>query len=181
MDEKGRIISLYLRTVRGIGEKECGALDEKEKSMLERSGERYVLKSEYRNRIKVVLVGGVFDLLHAGHIFFLNKAKALGDVLIISVGRDDHIRKKGREPLHGLDERVEVLNSLKTVDLAIPGMKDIKTEKDYLGTIQIVGPDVIALGYDQKGIPETGRAKIIRIEHSYRPNELKTSKIIKNR
>jgi FAD synthetase len=181
MDDKKGIIALYLKTVRGIGEKGYGALDEKEKSMLERSGERHILKSEYRNRIKVILVGGVFDLLHAGHIFFLNKAKALGDVLVISVGRDDHIRKKGREPLHGLNERVEVLNSLKMVDLAMPGMSKIKTEKDYLGTIQIVDPDIIALGYDQKGIPETGRAKVIRIEHSYRPDELKTSKIIKNR
>ncbi len=179
MHEKHAIISLYVKTVRGIGESELGALDEKERPMLEKNGERYMLKNEYRDRIRVVLAGGIFDLLHAGHIFFLKKAKELGDVLIVVVGRDEHIRKKGREPLHSLDERVEILNNLKMVDLAIPGSREIRDEKDYIDTITLVNPDIIALGYDQKEM-KNDSIDIIRIEHSYKPDTLKTSKIIRS-
>lgn len=180
MHEKHAIIGLYIKTVRGISESGLGAMDETERAMLEKKGERYVLKDEYRNKIKVVLAGGVFDLLHAGHIFFLKKAKELGDVLIVVVGRDEHIRKKGREPLHSLEERVEILNNLKMVDLAVPGSREIRDEKDYMDMISLVGPDIIALGYDQKEMKNSGNAKVMRIEHSYRPEALKTSRIIRN-
>jgi cytidyltransferase-like protein len=181
MDGKHAIKALYIKTLKGIGESQYPELNEDERAMLEKNGERYVLKEEFRNRIKVVLVGGVFDLLHAGHIFFLNKAKELGDVLIVSVGRDDHIRRKGREPLHGLDERVEILNNLRMVDLAIPGTERIKSEKDYLGILRIVNPDIVAFGYDQKVIPGIDSAKVRIISQSYKPHLLKTSKIIIHR
>ena len=89
------------------------------------------------------------------------------------------IRKKGREPLHSLAERVEILNNLKMVDLAIPGAREIKDEKDYVDTITLVKPDIIALGYDQKEM-KSEKVKVIKIKHAYRPEMLKTSKIIRN-
>jgi FAD synthetase len=180
MDGKHAIKALYIKALKGISESQYPELNEGEKAMLRKEGNRYALKPECRDSITVVLAGGVFDLLHAGHIFFLKKAKELGDVLIVVVGRDEHIRKKGREPLHGLDERVEILNNLRMVDLAIPGAREIRSEKDYINTIEIVNPDIIALGYDQKGMADVGRAKVVRVEHSYRPEALKTSKIISN-
>jgi FAD synthetase len=181
MDGKHAIRSLYIKTLRGIGESQHSELNEDERSMLRMEKGRYALKPEFREKIRVVLAGGVFDLLHAGHIFFLKKARELGDVLIVVVGRDEHIRRKGREPLHSLDERVEILSNLRMVDLAIPGTREIRSEKDYIGTIEFVNPDIIALGYDQKGMESIGRAKVVKIEHSYRPEMLKTSRIIKSR
>ncbi|MCX6773570.1 MAG: adenylyltransferase/cytidyltransferase family protein [Candidatus Micrarchaeota archaeon] len=179
MDGKHAIKEIYLKTVSGITDEEYSGLDPEKKEMLHKIGKRYVMKEEYRKRIVVVLAGGVFDLLHAGHLFFLKKAKALGDVLVVVIGRDEHIRKKGREPLHSLEERVEIVNNLKMVDLAIPGSREIRDEKDYVDTITLVNPDIIALGYDQKEM-KNDKVKVIRIEHSYKPDILKTSKIIRN-
>jgi FAD synthetase len=181
MDGKHAIKALYIKALKGISESQYPELSEGEKAMLQKNGSRYALKPEFRENVKVVLAGGVFDLLHAGHIFFLKKAKELGDVLIVVAGRDEHIRKKGREPLHSLDERVEILNNLKMVDLAVPGSREIRDEKDYMDMISLVGPDIIALGYDQKEIKSSGNAKVVKIEHSYRPDTLKTSRIIKSR
>jgi FAD synthetase len=179
MEGKHAIKELYLETVSGITDEDYNSLDPEKKEMLHKIGKRHVMKEEYRKRIVVVLAGGVFDLLHAGHLFFLKKAKALGDVLVVVIGRDEHIRKKGREPLHSLEERVEILNNLKMVDLAIPGSREIRDEKDYVDTITLVNPDIIALGYDQKEM-KNEKVKVIRIEHSYKPDILKTSKIIRS-
>jgi len=180
MDGKHTVKEVYIKTVGGITEDGYLKLSDEKRGMLHKANGRYVLKPEYRRKIVVVLVGGVFDLLHAGHMFFLNRAKALGDVLVVVAGRDEHIRKKGREPLHCLEERVEILNNLRMVDIAIPGTREIRDEKDYADTITLVNPDIIALGYDQKEM-KNDRARIVKIDHSYRPEMLKTSKIIRNR
>jgi FAD synthetase len=179
MEGKREIKELYLETIAGINDEDYSGLAPEKKGMLHKVGKRYLMLEEYRKQIIVVLVGGVFDLLHAGHLFFLKKAKELGDILIVVAGRDEHIRKKGREPLHSLEERVEILNNLKMVDLAIPGAKKIKDEKDYMDTITLVKPDIIALGYDQNEI-KTKNIRIVKIKHSYRPETLKTSKIIRS-
>jgi len=179
MDGKHAIKEIYLKTLSGITDDEYSSLSDEKKEMLNKIGKRYVMKEEFRKKINVVLAGGVFDLLHAGHLFFLKKAKELGDVLVVVAGRDEHIRKKGREPLHSLEERVEILNNLKMVDLAIPGSREIRDEKDYVDTITLVNPDIIALGYDQKEM-KNKYAEVIRIKHSYKPDILKTSKIIRS-
>jgi FAD synthetase len=99
-----------------------------------------------REQIKVVLVGGVFDLLHAGHIHTLKSAKLLGDVLIIVVATDSTVSnlKKNRKIYHDEKSRLELVSSIKFVDGAIIGRK-----KSIYDTVEFVRPDIIALGYDQ--------------------------------
>lgn len=99
-----------------------------------------------REQIKVVLVGGVFDLLHVGHIHTLKSAKLLGDVLIIVVATDSTVSslKKNRKIYHDEKSRLELVSSIKFVDKAVIGRK-----KSIYDTVEFVRPDIIALGYDQ--------------------------------
>src|SRR5271157_1081303 len=82
----------------GIPEDVYHFLPENEKSMLIEKKGRFYLNDEGRTRIRVVLTGGVFDILHIGHVFTLSEAKKHGDVLVVAVAKDEHIKKKGREP-----------------------------------------------------------------------------------
>ena len=98
-----------------------------------------------RTSLKVVLAGGVFDIIHPGHIHKLNSAKALGDVLIVVVATDKTAQKmKKRVPLHNQKLRRELVDSLLMVDLCVIG-----NEEDIFKTVDLVKPEVIALGYDQ--------------------------------
>jgi len=98
-----------------------------------------------RTSLKVVLAGGVFDIIHPGHIHTLNSAKALGDVLIVVVATDKTAQKmKKRMPLHNQKLRRELVDSLLMVDLCVVG-----SEEDIFKTVDLVQPEVIALGYDQ--------------------------------
>jgi FAD synthetase len=99
---------------------------------------------------KVVLASGVFDLLHLGHVKFLEEAKKSGGKdaeLIVVVARDSTVEKaKGRKPIMSEGERCLLVASLRVVDQAVLGY-----EKFDLGeVIEDIKPDVIALGYDQQ-------------------------------
>ena len=94
---------------------------------------------------KIVLAGGVFDIIHPGHINTLNAAKKLGDVLVVVVATDKTaIKMKKRKPLHSAQLRQELVSSLSMVDLCIIG-----DEEDIFKTVDLVKPQIIALGYDQ--------------------------------
>ena len=94
---------------------------------------------------KIVLAGGVFDIIHPGHINTLNDAKKLGDVLVVVVATDKTaIKMKKRKPLHSAKLRQELVSSLTMVDLCIVG-----DEEDIFKTVDLVKPQIIALGYDQ--------------------------------
>ena len=94
---------------------------------------------------KIVLAGGVFDIIHPGHIHTLTAAKALGDVLVVAIATDKTAqRMKKMTPLHNQELRCELVSSLSMVDEAIVGH-----EKDIFETVKEVKPDIIALGYDQ--------------------------------
>ena len=94
---------------------------------------------------KIVLAGGVFDIIHPGHIHTLNDAKKLGDVLVVVVATDKTaIKMKKREPLHSAELRRELVSSLSMVDLCIIG-----NEEDIFKSVDLVKPQIIALGYDQ--------------------------------
>jgi cytidyltransferase-like protein len=98
-----------------------------------------------RGSIRVVLAGGVFDIIHPGHLHTLRGAKALGNVLVVVVATDTTAQKmKNRIPLHNMELRRELVSSLSMVDHAIVGH-----EGDIFKTVQSVKPDIIALGYDQ--------------------------------
>ena len=94
---------------------------------------------------KIVLAGGVFDIIHPGHIHTLNAAKALGGVLVVAVATDKTAEKmKKRSPLHNQELRRELVSYLSMVDKAIVGHED-----DIFQTVKEVKPDIIVLGYDQ--------------------------------
>ena len=98
-----------------------------------------------RTSLRVVLAGGVFDIIHPGHIHTLNSAKALGDVLVVVVATDTTAQKmKKRKPLHKQNQRKDLVSSLSMVDLCVIGQ-----EGDIFKTVEIIKPEIIALGYDQ--------------------------------
>ncbi len=99
-----------------------------------------------RDALKVVLVGGVFDLIHPGHIHTLKAAKAEGDVLVVIVARQSTAQKikKDRKIYHDESLRKELVASLNFVDLVLIGR-----EGTLYDTVEYVKPNVIALGYDQ--------------------------------
>jgi FAD synthetase len=98
---------------------------------------------------RVVLASGVFDLLHLGHVKFLEEAKKTGGKnadLIVIVARDATVeRAKGRKPIMSEHQRRALVESLKVVDVAVLGFEEF----DIGDVIEHVRPDVIALGYDQ--------------------------------
>ena len=107
--------------------------------------DRITLTEIGRNSLKVVLAGGVFDIIHPGHIYTLKAAKALGDVLAVVVATDNTaIKMKKRRPLHSQEQRQELVESLTMVDICLVGQED-----DMFKTVDRVKPQIIALGYDQ--------------------------------
>jgi len=98
---------------------------------------------------KIVIASGVFDLIHLGHIRFLEKAKEAGGVyaqLIVVVARDSTVNKmKGKLPLIPEQERRAIVEMLKPVDMAVLGNEPL----DIAGIIKKWKPDIIAVGYDQ--------------------------------
>ena len=102
---------------------------------------------------KIVLVGGCFDILHPGHIIFLEKAKKVGDFLIVLLESDQKVREiKGEgRPIHIQKDRARVLKALKSVDYVVK-LAYMKNEKDYDKLIKKMKPDIIATTYGDKNI-----------------------------
>jgi FAD synthetase len=101
-----------------------------------------------------VLASGVFDLIHYGHIRFLEEAKREGGEdakLIVIVARDETVRRlKGRMPIIPEDQRRALVESLKVVDEALLGYE----EMDLAAVIERIKPDIVAVGHDQREIEE---------------------------
>ena len=138
--------------------------------------------TRYKTRI---MVFGVFDLLHPGHINFLKQARRLGDFLVVSIARDANVfESKGKLPVLNEDERAYLLKNLDFVDRVVLGGLDnpwahIKEEK----------PQIIALGFDQKPYLAIStkeleselkkrevEARVVRIR-AYYPRKFKSSKV----
>ena len=134
-----------LKTKKGFTENIINSkIDELVKNKLIKE-DRTTLTELGRSSLRVVLAGGVFDIIHPGHIHTLNAAKALGDVLIVVVATDSTaVKMKKRQPLHSKEQRQELVNSLIMVDLCLIGQED-----DIFKTVNLVKPQIIALGYDQ--------------------------------
>lgn len=95
---------------------------------------------------KIVLVGGCFDVLHPGHIVFLEKAKKAGDRLVVLLESDRKIKElKGvNRPVHNQKQRAQVLKSVRFVDEVVL-LPFIETEESYDEIIKKVNPDIIAV------------------------------------
>ena len=140
---------------------------------------------------KIVLASGVFDLLHLGHVRFLEEAKKAGGSnaeLIVIVARDKTVQeRKGRKPVVPESQRCALVASLKVVDKAILGYEDFNMGE----VIERINPDVIALGYDsfassigrevEDYVKENGlKIKVAKIGH-FREDELDSSSKIKQK
>lgn len=94
----------------------------------------------------IVLVGGCFDILHIGHLHFLERAKAKGDILIIALEHDENVKRlKGeKRPVNPQKNRAKTLSALEVVDyvLLLPVMK---THEDYFTLVKTLKPDIIAV------------------------------------
>ncbi|MFA6973460.1 MAG: adenylyltransferase/cytidyltransferase family protein [Parcubacteria group bacterium] len=117
------------------------------------------------NDCKIVLTQGVWDLIHEGHAQYLQKAKQLGDVLIVAVDTDEVVRhRKGpNRPIVPEKERVKMISHLKHVDLIV--MKESKTDHGKL--IRAIKPDVLVIS---ESTPSNKKDKSffedVREEHS---------------
>lgn len=107
--------------------------------------------------MKRVMAVGVFDLLHAGHLHYLEQAKSLGEHLTVVVAHDDTVRVRKHEPVTGQDLRRRMVEGLKPVDEAIIGNPPDVPIFDILPHVQ---PDIIALGYDQEHAEDRIRTKL---------------------
>jgi FAD synthetase len=106
---------------------------------------------------RIVLASGVFDLLHLGHVRFLEEAKRAGGrnaELVVIIARDRIVEeRKGEKPIMSENQRCALVASLKVVDCAILGFQRFNIGR----VIDKVKPDVIAVGYDQEGVEATVR------------------------
>jgi len=112
---------------------------------------RYTLSDDGRRLIRVVLAGGVYDVLHVGHLAALSEAKSLGDVLVVVVATDITVETlKGRKPVVPQEDRRALVEGLKPVDIAILGYEDIGFGFEQV--LAEVKPDIVAFGYDQENL-----------------------------
>jgi cytidyltransferase-like protein len=120
--------------------------------MLERRNtDEYSLLIKGRSKLGIVLVGGVYDILHLGHLAVLAEAKTYGDVLVVVVATDVTVETlKGRRPVFPEEDRRALVESLKPVDAAILGYEDVGM--GYEQVIDEVKPNIIAVGYDQDSV-----------------------------
>jgi len=124
-------------------------------------GRRYALSEKGRAQVKVVLAGGVYDVLHLGHLAALTEARSLGDVLVAVVATDVTVGMlKGRKPLFPEEDRRALVEGLKPVDKAILGYEDVGM--GYEQVLKEVMPDIVAFGYDQENLEHSVREIIER-------------------
>ncbi|MEM3694925.1 MAG: adenylyltransferase/cytidyltransferase family protein [Candidatus Bathyarchaeia archaeon] len=149
------------------------------------------MANKNRGKRKIVLASGVFDLLHLGHVRFLEEAKKAGGEnaeLIVIVARDSTVEKrKGKKPIMPESQRRALVESLKVVDEAILGYEEFDIGK----VIEKIKPDVIAVGHDshvtgmeqavRKYVAEKGlNIKIVKIG-KFGDGELDSSSKIKQK
>lgn len=100
-----------------------------------------------RNQKKIVFTNGCFDLLHIGHVKYLQQARALGDILVVGINSDSSVKKiKGpTRPLQNENDRAEILAALGCVDFTA-----VFSEETPLSLIQKVKPNILVKGGDWK-------------------------------
>lgn len=138
---------------------------------------------------KVVLATGVFDILHLGHVRFLEESKKIGGPgakLVVIVANDQTvIRRKGKPPVLPQEQRRQIVSSLKPVDQAVLGHESL----DFLGPLKKFKPDIVTFGHDQRDIKKTFEKiikreqlpiRIVQIGH-YGPKGLDSSTTVKRR
>jgi cytidyltransferase-like protein len=173
---KDEAIALYLECVRenGLSRKQAARLPVKYHRMLERKKEKgkFFLAARFRKMFTVALTGGVFDIIHPGHVLTLNEAKKHADVLVVVVATDGHVKKvKKRKPLHSAKVRAEVVGEIKAVDIAIVGVRRV------MDTFERIRPDVVVFGYDQRMMKLPG-VECVQVKKHSNGKYSKTGKVM---
>lgn len=107
----------------------------------------------------LVMTNGVFDILHRGHVTYLDAARRLGAALVVAVNTDASVRRLGKggdRPLNALEDRMAVLAALQCVDLVVPF--DTDTPRDLIVACR---PDVLVKGGDYRAESTAGAAEVI--------------------
>ena len=109
--------------------------------------ERIAKRLKEQNR-KIIFTNGCFDILHRGHATYLQKAKELGDILILGLNSDESIRRlKGAgRPINNLEDRAFLIGALESIDFVIPFSEDTP-----YALIELVKPNILVKGADYKG------------------------------
>jgi D-beta-D-heptose 7-phosphate kinase/D-beta-D-heptose 1-phosphate adenosyltransferase len=99
-----------------------------------------------KNKGRIVMTGGCFDILHIGHVWLLNEAKRMGDFLVVLLESNQKVKKlKGKNrPIFIQKERAKMLAALRAVDLIIL-LPMIENDRDYLNLVKKIKPDIIAV------------------------------------
>jgi cytidyltransferase-like protein len=109
---------------------------------------RFTLSEKGRGQLTVVLAGGVYDVIHLGHLAALSEARKLGDVLLVMVASDSTVVKfKQHQPTFPQEDRRMLVEALKAVDAALAGYEDVGA--GFERVLLEVRPDIVALGHDQ--------------------------------
>lgn len=143
-----------------------------------------IVKKLKRKNKKIVTTNGVFDILHLGHVKYLEGAKKLGDVLIVGVNTDTSVKqnKGDKRPINNEKSRIGVLAALESVDYAF-----LFNEKNPIKWLEKIKPDVHVKAGDYKlsqiierAIVEKNNGKIViaRMENGYSTTSM-INKIIK--
>ena len=139
-----------------------------------------IVKNLKKLKRKIVITNGCFDILHPGHVSYLEKSKKLGDVLIVLLNSDKSIKKnKGKSrPINNLNFRQNVLSGLSSIDY-LTSFKDKTPKKLY----KVLKPDILTKGMDMAKTPiagseyvkkNGGKIKLIKYDERF-----SNSKIIK--
>jgi len=116
----------------------------------------------------IVLASGVFDLIHYGHLRYLEEAKKAGgenSKLIVVVARDSTVKRlKGKKPVIPEDQRRAIVEALKPVDEAILGYEDLNIRE----VVRKIKPDIVAVGHDQEFIEDSLKEVASRGEPKFR-------------
>lgn len=117
-----------------------------------------------------VMATGVFDIIHLGHLHYLEESKRLGDELVVVIATDETVRKRKHEPITPQSMRRELVSALKPVDRAVIG----KEGGDIFEIVRDLKPDIITIGYDQPFEPQQLeeelakrglKIKVVRLPH----------------
>lgn len=154
------------------------------KKIIDVNNAALISKESKKLQKKIVLVGGCFDILHNGHIFFLKESKREGDILFVLLESDENIRKRKGEkrPINSQKDRANILSSILSVDYVVL-LTGMTKNEDYDKLIVQIEPDIIALTkgdkYAEKRQIQSDlvRAKLVQID---KVDGLSTSQFAEN-